>query len=415
MFGILVPKSRLWAISPTLETGDELDQNFRDMLPRSWYRRRQAKTGRATTYTFANGTTLHLRSGVKPERLKAGRVDMALLNEAQEIDEAAYTKLRPATADRSGLVMMTANPPDRPAGRWVEEYYNRARAGSIAGKAFVFDPRDNPFANYESLAAMSAEVDEKTYQRDVLGLFPPIGDIVFFAWSPRESVRVPPAGFVDVTPTFTKTHLGRAHDHVVGIDLQQTPHMCAAVFRFYADPAEPDQPIAWVIDEVVVEDADENDLIDGLEDRGYDGTCAVVMDASAWWQDGAHTRGKTSDRAFRARGWYALFKPQKDSDRNPDIVERVKATNARLKSAATAIGPSRRRMFSMPQNERINRAMQVWENRGGAPNRRSDYAHLCDAVSYVVYRFFGRPKVKAPKLEYRGIGKLDRKELFKRW
>ena len=41
-----------------------------------------------------------------------------------------------------------------------------------------------------------------------------------------------------------------------------------------------------------------------LEGAGYRGDeCAVVMDASAWWQDGDHTKGKTSDKALRSRRW----------------------------------------------------------------------------------------------------------------
>lgn len=407
LFATLNPRSLIWAISPTLETGDELDSNLRELLPRGWYVRRQAKTGRSTTYTLANGSRILLKSAVKPQRLKAGRVDLALLNEAQELSQLAYVKLRAPIADRGGLVMMTANPPDTPAGRWVEEHYHAARAGQIDSEVFELDPLRNPWINYEALASIGKEIDEKTYQRDVLGLFPPIGDVVFHAWSDRDSIREVPADLVDVTREFTKTALGREFDQVVGVDLQATPHMAAGVIKFYRDGED---VIPWVVGEAVVEEADEDDLIDEIEDQGLDPEkTAVVMDASAWWQDGAHSRGRTSDRIFRARGWRHLYKPQKDSDRNPDIVERVRCTNARLKNSE-----QRRRMFSRPTCVRINKAMRNWENRNGAPYRRSEYAHLCDAVSYVIYRFFGVPKKKRTRLEYRSVGRHDRADLFPR-
>lgn len=422
IFAILNPRALLWALSPTLETGDELDSNFREMLPRGWYVRRQAKTGRSTTYRLANGSRILLKSAVKPQRLKAGRVDLVLLNEAQELSQLAYVKVRAPIADRGGLVLMTANPPDTPSGRWIEEHYVAAKAGTIESEVFELDPSRNPWINYEALASIGKEIDEKTYQRDVLGLFPPIGDVVFHAWSDRESVRDVPADLVDVTAEFTKRALGRAFGAVVGTDLQQTPHMAAAIIKFFRDPADPTEVIPWVVGEVVVEDADEDDLIDELEAQGYRGWaepeddparpvhCAVVMDASAWWQDGAHSKGRTSDRVFKARGWVHLYKPQKDSDRNPDIVERVKCTNARLKNAS-----GRRRMFSCRHNERINRAMRSWENRNGAPYRRSDFAHLCDAVSYVIYRFFGVPRAtKKARVEYRSVARFDRADMFPR-
>ncbi|MDQ3295084.1 MAG: hypothetical protein M3619_00680 [Myxococcota bacterium] len=443
IFGILTPGSILWAISPTLETGDELDTNFQEMLPRGWYTRRQAKTGRSTTYRLANGSRILLKSGVKPQRLKAGRVDMALLNEAQELSQLAYVKLRAPIADRGGIVLMTANPPDSPAGRWVEDYYVAARAREIEAEVFELDPRNNPWINYEALASIGAEIDAKTYERDVLGLFPPIGDIVMHGWSDRESIRDVPESFIDITAIVTKQKLGRAAGYVVGMDFQQTPHMAAAVHKFFRDPTEPDEVIPWVVDEVVVEEADENDLLDALEDlprwqhgdgkpetrearSGYRGWleagddkdepvhCAVVMDASAWWQDGAHTKGRQSDRLLAARRWSFCYRPRPEPDKknNPEISERVKVTNARLKNAH-----GRRRMFSCHHNERVNRAMRSWENSkvSGQPNRRSDFAHLCDSVSYVIYRFFGKPKVKGAKQEYRGVDRRTRAHDMRAW
>jgi hypothetical protein len=134
------------------------------------------------------------------------------------------------------------------------------------------------------------------------------------------------------------------------------------------------------------------------------------MDASAWWQDGAHNKGKTSDKAFKSRGWTHLYRPQKDSNRNPDIVERVKCTNARLKNKA-----GQRRMFSCACNVAFNKAMRSWENRNGVPYRRSEFAHLCDAGTYPIYRFFGVPKVsRKAKPQYRGLGAYDRAEMFPR-
>ncbi len=447
VFAALNPRALLWAISPTLETGDELDENFRQMLPRGWYTRRQAKTGRATTYKFANGARILLKSAVKPERLKAGRVDLAFLNECQELSKRAYVKVRGAIVDRGGLVVMTANPPETPMGRWVEEHYGKALAGDIESEVFELDPEANPWINFEGLASMSHEVDEKTYQRDVLGLFPPIGDVVMHAWSDRENVKYPPAHYVDVTAELAKNKLGHAAGDVVGMDFQQTPHMAATVRRFYRDPENPDLEdlYEWVVDEAIVEDADEHMLLDALEaiprwrpgdgapdTRDHDDTyrgwreptdktpahCAVVMDASAWWQDAAHTKNRQSDRVLASRRWAHCFRPRFEKNEktgellrnNPEITERCKLTNARLKTHS-----GNRRLFVAPHCEFTRKAMRQWENKNGIPNRRSEFAHACDAVSYVSYRFFGKPKIKRKPLEYRGAGLHDRAEQLRGW
>ncbi|HWU91596.1 MAG TPA: hypothetical protein VN253_30220, partial [Kofleriaceae bacterium] len=451
VFAVLNPGALLWAISPTLETGDELDENFRQLLPRPWYTRRQAKTGRATTFKLANGSRILLKSAVKPQRLKAGRVDLAFLNEAQELDQLAYVKVRAPIADRGGLVILAANPPDTPRGRWVEEHFAAAHAGRIECELFELDPRANPWINYEALASIGNEIDEKTYQRDVLGLFPPIGDVVMHAWSDRDSVAYPPAHFIDVTAEVTRAKLGHAAGYVSSKDFQQTPHMAATIHKFFRDPSNPDPEdiYEYIVDEVVVEDADELDLLDELErtprwrpgdgkpaDRdhadGYRGWreptddraapvhCAVVMDASAWWQDGAHTKGRQSDRVLASRRWVHCFRPRFEKDRegnplrnNPEITERVKVCNSRLKT-----NTGRRRLFVAPHCEFTRKAMRKWENlkTTGTPNRRSPWAHACDTVSYVTYRFFGKPKPPpGSRGEYRGAGRYDRAAELRDW
>ena len=417
MFAVAVPRQLCWAISPTQEETDELEQAIREQLPRAWYIFRGGGAGKPLQFKLANGSRLLCLSGHKPRALTRGRVDMALYNEGQNMYRAGWVQLRDAITDRGGLVVITANPPDAEIGRWVEEVHERGRAGKIKAEVFKMTAKTNPFVEVASLEDMADENDDLTYRREVLGEFVPIGDIVFHAWSDSESVLDLPATWVDVTEDVTRRHLGRAHRYVVGMDFQSTPHMVAIVLKFLRDPSDPIDPanpdanlITVVVDEVVVEDADENDLMDALEgDRpevmagrvelaagkvqrqageGYSpDDCAVVMDASGFDQDGAHNRGRTSEAWLKKRRWRWLYKPARDSGRNPDIVERCKVTNSRLKSAA-----GRRRMFALRHCERVIRAMRSWELRAGVPYRKSPFAHVCDGVSYPVYRIFARPK-----------------------
>lgn len=439
MFMVMVAHSLVWAISPTQDETDELEQALRSILPSEWYTARGGgggAAGRGLQLKLANGSRLLCLSGHKSRTLKRGRVDLALYNEGQNMSRSGWVQLRGAVADRGGLVIVAANPPDAELGRWIEQLHERARAQKVKAAVFKLTAATNPFVEVKALEDMAQEVDELTYRREVLGEFVPIGDVVMHAWSDTESViEAVPDGWTDATAECTRKHLGRGAGYVVGMDFQRTPHMPAVVYKFFRDPTAPpeDDIIPIVCDEAVVENADENDLVNALESierwtpagriegDGYRGWidagdskespahCAVVMDASGWFQDGAHTKGKTSDRALAARRWTFLYKPQKDSDRNPDIIERVKTTNARLKSAS-----GRRRMFVLAHCERVIRTMRSWENRGLAPSRTSDYAHIGDAVTYVIYRFFGRPRVKGGRLEYRGIP-LSRKDDLKGW
>ena len=440
MFAVMTPRARVWAISPTQEETDELEQALRSLMPRRWYRFRGGGAGKPLQFRLANGARILCLSGHKPRSLKRGRVDFALYNEAQNMYRAGWIQLRGAIADTGGLVVLAANPPDAELGRWIETLHEQARARKNLVELFELSAKHNPFVEYQALADMEADLNDPiTFAREVEGKMMPIGDIVFHSWSDAESVREPPAHFVNVTAEVTRKVLGRAAGYVVGLDFQRQPHMPAVVYQFFRDPeaADPSEVIPWIVDECVREDSDEYDLLDELEamprwqatarvegqtyrgwiepgdDKDRPVHCAVVMDASAWWQDGDHTKGKTSDRALRARRWTHLYRPQADRDdgtpvrSNPDIVERCKATNAMLKNQA-----GRRRMFSSPRCVRVNRAMRSWPNKNGAPHRHSDFAHICDAVSYVIYRFFGRPRVKGSWAEFRAMTKFSRRREF---
>lgn len=446
LFAVAFPGARVWAISPTQDETDELEAAIKTIAPREWYRFRGGGAGKPLQFRFANGARIMCLSGHKPGSLKRGRVDFALYNEGQNMTKKGWSQLRGAIADSGGLILIAANPPDTEIGQWIEDIYEQARAKKNHVKVFELSAVNNPFVEYDALADMEADLNDPiAFAREVEGKMLPIGDVVFHSWSDSEldgSIREVPADFVDVTAIETRKRLGRAFGYVVGLDFQQTPHMPAVIYKLFRDPKAPDptEVIPWIVDEVVRADADENDLIDALEAmprwqrgdrdeakcyRGWieDGDdpadpvhCGVIMDASAWWQDGAHSKGRTSDQVLRARKWTFLYRPQPNNPdgtevkRNPDIIERCKATNAMLKNAKT-----RRRMFSCPHNELTNKAMKRWQNKNGFPHRTSEYAHICDAVSYVIYRLFGRPKKKTGGLEYRSVGKSTRASELRHW
>lgn len=436
LFAVLSPKARIWAISPTLETGTELVDALKEMLPRRWYSFATTKNGGAT-FRLANGARILLKSAVKPGRLKAGRVDLCLLNEAQDLAKLAYTKLRAAVADRGGIVLMTANPPDSPSGMWVEDHYLKAKSGEIACEVFVFDPRKNPWVLHEALSSMLGEVDQKSYDRDVLGLFAAVGDVVLYAYEPEENWRDPWPGLVDVTAEVTRKEFGRAAAEVVAMDFQKTPWMVGLVHRFFRDPADPSGDVlTWCVDEAIADESDESELVDMLEsiprwrpgagdpakrenedfyrgwaEPGDDGArhAAVVMDASGFWQDGAHSGAgasrvgmdRTSERWLRARNWTHLHTPQKDNERNPAVGERLKAGNARLRSAKELGG--KRRYFIAKHCARTAQAFRLCPRKHLVMDKRSEHSHIVDAATYLIYRFFGRPPVKKRPGEYRGL------------
>lgn len=405
---IAFPGSVAWAVSPTLDANTELDRALVAAMPRAWFKRRELTTGRSLTFKLANGSRIELRSGHKARSLKAGRVDMALLNEGQLIEHKAFVNVRGGVADRAGLVLIAANPPDEPVGRWIENYFVAARAETIEGVAFEFDPRKNPFVEYSALTSQAAETDERTYQREVLGLFTPIGDVVFHAWAP-DNVRAPDDRLVDITAKVARRELGRIAGYILGIDLQKSPACVAAVFKIFASPEQPNEELAFVVDEF--EAADEDELLSMMETsprwqlggrigtqcyRGWTEStdaaiapvhAASVLDASSWWQDSTHTAGTSTDRIFTARRWRENYRPNAKSDKNPDLLVRMRVGNSRLHNAAGV-----RRLFVAPWCKETIAAMRLYPNRHGKPDRTNEHAHRADTVTYVTFRLYGDVK-----------------------
>lgn len=403
LFALTVPRSNVWAVSPAQEETDELEQALLKLLPRRWFRYRGSPK---YEFRLANGARIFLRSGAKPSTLKRGRCDFCLYNEGQNMTEKGFLQIRGGTSDSGSLTIVAANPPDTPGGLWVQDFYEGALAGKRKAEVFQFDPQLNPFITLQSLLDIADETDEKTYRREVLGEFVPIGDTVLYAWSDAYSIADVPEHFEDITREFTKRHLGRAFDHVIGADFQKSPHMAAAVFKVFVDPTDPKRtPLLWLIDEVIVEEADEDDLIDAIEERGYNPrTTGVIGDASGEWQDAERTRGRGSFDWFRKRGWRFIYPPDPKMQKNPDIVERCKVGNSLLRSHS-----GNRRLFSCKRNARMNRSLKHWEMKNGAPHRRSEFAHACDAVTYVCWRFFPRRRATG-KAGYRSVKKLGRRK-----
>lgn len=385
---ICKPGGRIWGVSPAIEETEELQLALEPWIPGEWAYWRDSKLH----WKFAHNTILTLRSAHVPSALKRGRADIIGLNEMQNMAKKAYTMVRAPIADRGGIVVGAMNPPDKPLGRWCMDAYDDAKGGKPTVKLFEFDPEQNPYINHAALSSMRHDIGDKDYKREVLGEFIEIGDLVWYTWSPRHNIRELPDLRRDMTREFTKLHLGREFDFAIGIDLQLTPHMSAAVGEFFEDPEFEGDPLLWFTDEIVIE-GNEFELLDAIEERmDPDGhqiytpeNTALVIDASAWWQDAERTKGRGSVDMFRERGWRYLYRPDSKSKRNPHIFERVLATNGRIRNAN-----GRRALFSVSENRMINMALKRWENKNGVPWRRSEYAHISDSVSYLCWRFFPR-------------------------
>lgn len=406
MMAIAKPGRRCIMSSPTESETEELQSVVETIIPPSWFRWRKSEL----RYEFWNGSRIQMLSGHVPRAFKRGRIDFLFWNEGQDMSKNVYLKGRPRLGDTAGLGYIAANPPDTAKGMWILDMWERAQAGKVPGVVVQeFDNTLNTRIDRRAMEVLRHEFGEADYDREIGGKMIPPGEFVFYGWNSLmgESVRDAPE-LGRITEEFTRKMFRRPFASLIGMDFQKTPHMAAIVLDLYANPDDPDDPFSWYTDEVVIERADEDDLIDELEGRGYHGDeCGLIVDASAWWQDGAHSeknmgKGKGSVSMLRRREWRNVFRPDRKAKGNPLVTERCQAANARFRTKS-----GHRRAFSVPTNILLNRALQRWPNgTNGEPKKTSSFAHICDAATYLIWRLWPR-KTKRHRLRYEG-GQMNR-------
>lgn len=391
-----VPRAIVWIIAPVERAAEELDRVLEELLPRSWY----LHVG--MVYWLENGSEIHMKSSHDPEKLKEGRADLVVINEAQLHHRRTYTMVRPGIADRGGLVVIVANPPEHARGEWVEEHVEKARAGRMGSRVLVLDPLLNTeLAAREALTSLADEFDERTLRRELGGEFGlPREGAVFYAFSYPFNVENAPEHH-GITVPFLTQKLGYGSPTCHGMDFQKKPFQIATQLRFFEDPADPTgDPLVWIVDEHTIAEGDEDELVTLLEASGYSGADVVIPDRSGDWQNAERTKGRSSFDMLKKRGWIHLFNPDGNTDKNPDRMERMAVGNSLLRSAS-----GKRKLRIDPRCAHTIRSVRQWETRNGVPNARSEFAHAADSWTYPCHRLFPR-RAPSAHFEYELVERL---------
>jgi hypothetical protein len=403
-YALACPGSIVWIVTPSDAYYNEPIDYLESIMPRGWY---TMLGWPHWTFFLANGSTIIMRSGHTPRRLKQGRCDFVVINEGQAVPCQSYDTLSASIVDVGGLIMTAANPPDvGDPGTWVADLVAGADNGERQhARAFFFDPLNNPHIDHAALEALAEKYDEHTFNVQVRGmmLLPP--DSVLHSWDRRENEQpAPELPDADCTREFTRFHEGRPLDDIVGIDVQNFPWIAAVRCRVFRNPKHPQdlsKALLWGVGEAYVEQGDEVDCARILKADGclYDRTL-MITDASCEWQQQQREetkqrpqyRGKGSMDMFRGEGYRNVVPPDPDMNANPHIIDRIRAANARIGTKSRE-----RYVFMDPRRcPKTTTSIRKWRTvKSGMPSRNSRFAHGGDAITYIIWRFFPRRAERA--------------------
>lgn len=396
-----VPLSIAWAVSVANTERDELDRQIKETLPSSWYSYREWPKHQTT---MLNGSVLTNVSADDPDTTKRGRVDLVFLNEAQKMQSRVLTNAIKGTADRGGLAILAANPPETSKGEWTYDLHEAITEGKFRHnrpRYFHFDSRLNPFIDQDA-NERAGEVlwilDPETARANDAGVWKRPGDLAYEAFRRRNNVK-PPPDLGDITEEWTRRKLGRAYRYIGGYDPNDRPHHAGTVWKLFGTL---DSPILWAVDELIVENADGEDHFCEIAAAKYDRESIVwVMDNSCFFQDSKHKRnGKNSVDYFRGWGYRCEMNqpPAKNSKsgcaRNPDIELRVSLVNKLLYESDDKLKLAR--MFLSPECvllcDAFKRCASKKVRHGYGPVGRE--AHVTDTAGYVAWWVWPAPKRK---------------------
>lgn len=398
-YAVAFPGAIIWIVSQSDQKHDEARRYVAATLAADWL-----VSETLDGWELVNGSAIMLKSGYDPEGLKEGEANLVILNEGQTMKQRVYTVARGGIVDKSGLVLVCANPPVESGDeQWVSDFASDAAAGTRASVYLDFNPLENPHIDRRALLAMKSELDERSFAIEVLGQFRGPKDAVAYNWIRNENERATPgpeSGLVDVTELFLRDiGEGEGVTSVVGLDVQRFPYIGGTVWRFYVpagERANRDTVLAWGVDEVVLDGGDEIDFCTELREHEYTPeTTLIVCDASGQYQ---HSRRRSTDSPppeWRGRGSFDLIRgagfrrivpPSARMKKNPELVDRARAFTSLICS-----GTGRRRLFVDPvAAPKTCQAIREWKQKNGKPSRTQDVAHLGDGASYPIVRLFPR-------------------------
>lgn len=375
-----------WQVSSSHAERDELDREIATHFPSAWFKYTEWPKH---VYRWVHGPTLTNVSADDPDALKRGRVDFALFNEPQKMGKKAPAFGIARLKDKGGFTIFAANPPDDQKGRWVYDLWEKSEEAKDAGKPFPIRFLKLKSQDNDSLDVTTADqvaeiiriLDPRLAAADLDGHMLRPGQAAYWQWSKTKNLRQKPQ-LGDITRQFLRSRIGREYDYLAGADFQATPHQAAVFYKIFGTL---DEPILWAVDELIVDQATEEDLIAEVDEANYTPERVLwIGDASGQWQDGKHSKQRDSFAVFKARRWHIIpptkAKSKDRFPRNPPVEQRVKLTNKLLSDARLMVDPD-----TCPKLAEAFKECELRMGRYGRVIPLGFYAHLTDAAAYPIW------------------------------
>lgn len=401
-----------WIVCKSFRERFEIEQWILNRIPSDWYRHLGAPVHE---FHFLHGSILRLISADDDDATKQGRVDVGFINEPQKLGARAVANAVLGASDLGGIIVLAANPPSGGGrGEWMfdlkdaidDEAVTRAKGQPhepLGVRYFHVDSKKNK--SIDQLARRRAGriatiIDPTLKAGDVEGSWKRPSERACFEFDKHRHLHAAPevGGAKDVTSIVTARAGIGGWSTVGGVDLQDKPHIVSTFWRCYGDP---DDPIFCAVGEMAGERRwTEEEYLDAFSEQFPDWTnrdLLWVMDASGFWQDAAHSKGRTSARIWQDRRWKAIPPQDPRSDRadakarNPFVDDQLQNLNELLRRDRVWVDPNKcawlAECFREAVTKRIDGRRKIVQNK---------HAHALSSALYALWRLAGNKRKGRP-------------------
>ncbi len=358
-----IRKRLIWYVAPSYRMAKQIMwPELIESIPAKWIKKVNETT---LTVVLRNGTRIELKGADNPDSLRGVGVHYLVMDEVQDIDPEAWTKvLRPTLASTGGHALFIGTPK---AYNFLYDLYMLGQRGtSYADNKGVTRQNDwmswqfptitSPFIPREELEAARRDMDEKSFKQEFLASFETMSGRVYHAFDRRTHVKACP--FSANLPIW------------VGQDFNLDP-MSAVILQ-----PQPSGEI-WCVGEISLKSSNTEEAVREIERRffRYQRQVTIFPDPAGNYKQ--HARGETDLDIFREAG----FKKIKHRKKHPAIADRINSVNRMFRAADGTI-----RMFIDPCAERLIESVEqtIYKEGSRDVDKEMNIEHMGDALGYPI-------------------------------
>ena len=358
-----IQKRLIWYVAPSYRMAKQIMwPELMEAIPPAWIRKVNETT---LTVVLKNKTRIELKGADNPDSLRGVGVHYLVMDEVQDIDPEAWTKvLRPTLASTGGHALFIGTPK---AYNFLYDLYMLGQRGETyqddKGKwrkndwiSWQFPTITSPFIPKEEIEAAMRDMDDKSFKQEFMASFETMGGRVYHAFSRKTHVK--PCPFNPNLPIW------------IGQDFNINP-MSSVILQ-----PQPNGEV-WAIGEINLTSSNTAEVVEELDRRfyRYQSQVTIFPDPAGGYRQ--HARGESDLDIFRDAGYRRI----KHRKKHPPVADRVNSVNRMFKSADGTI-----RLYVDPCCEKLIESLEqtIYKEDGRDINKDLNIEHMGDALGYPI-------------------------------